>query len=106
MAVLQRNIQQIVGCNLVKAGFHVIYADNGEQAFNLIKKERPKLIVLGLMPPLYLLVGLALLQQEALFSPARVASFLPFSFSWPALVVFFRIDNLVLPRGHHFCVED
>jgi len=45
------NIQQLVGYNLAKAGFHVLYADNGEQALSLIKRERPELIVLDLMLP-------------------------------------------------------
>ena len=45
------NIQQLVGYNLAKAGFHVIYADKGEQAFDLIRRERPELIVLDLMLP-------------------------------------------------------
>ncbi len=45
------NIQQLVGYNLAKAGFHVIYADNGEQALSLIKREKPELIVLDLMLP-------------------------------------------------------
>jgi len=45
------NIQQLVGYNLAKAGFHVIYADNGEQALSVIKRERPELIVLDLMLP-------------------------------------------------------
>lgn len=45
------NIQQLVGYNLAKAGFHVLYADNGEQALSVIKRERPELIVLDLMLP-------------------------------------------------------
>jgi two-component system phosphate regulon response regulator PhoB len=45
------NIQQLVGYNLAKAGFHVIYADKGEQAFDLIRREKPELIVLDLMLP-------------------------------------------------------
>jgi len=45
------NIQQLVGYNLAKAGFHVTYADNGEQALNVIKREKPELIVLDLMLP-------------------------------------------------------
>ncbi|MFA6899444.1 MAG: response regulator transcription factor [Desulfurivibrionaceae bacterium] len=45
------NIQQLVGYNLAKAGFHVLYADNGEQALNQIKRERPELVVLDLMLP-------------------------------------------------------
>jgi len=45
------NIQQLVGYNLAKAGFNVIYADNGEQALSVIKRERPELIVLDLMLP-------------------------------------------------------
>jgi len=45
------NIQQLVGYNLAKAGFHVVYADNGEQALSVIKREKPELIVLDLMLP-------------------------------------------------------
>ena len=45
------NIQQLVGYNLAKAGFHVLYADNGEQALSVIKREKPELIVLDLMLP-------------------------------------------------------
>lgn len=45
------NIQQLVGYNLAKAGFHVLYADNGEQALSVIKRERPELIILDLMLP-------------------------------------------------------
>jgi two-component system phosphate regulon response regulator PhoB len=45
------NIQQLVGYNLAKAGFHVIYADKGEQAFDLIRIEKPALVVLDLMLP-------------------------------------------------------
>ena len=45
------NIQQLVGYNLAKAGFHVVYADNGEQALSVIKREKPELIILDLMLP-------------------------------------------------------
>ncbi|HCC54007.1 MAG TPA: DNA-binding response regulator [Desulfobulbaceae bacterium] len=45
------NIQQLVGYNLTKAGFQVIYADKGEQAFDLIRIEKPALVVLDLMLP-------------------------------------------------------
>ncbi|MFA7382822.1 MAG: response regulator transcription factor [Desulfurivibrionaceae bacterium] len=45
------SIQQLVGYNLAKAGFHVLYADNGEQALSVIKREKPELIVLDLMLP-------------------------------------------------------
>lgn len=45
------NIQQLVGYNLAKAGFHVVYADNGEQALTVIKREKPELIILDLMLP-------------------------------------------------------
>lgn len=45
------NIQQLVGYNLAKAGFHVLYADNGEQSLIVIKREKPDLIVLDLMLP-------------------------------------------------------
>ncbi|ADH86265.1 response regulator transcription factor [Desulfurivibrio alkaliphilus] len=45
------NIQQLVGYNLVKAGFQVIYADNGEQALALVQREAPDLVVLDVMLP-------------------------------------------------------
>jgi two-component system, OmpR family, alkaline phosphatase synthesis response regulator PhoP len=45
------NIQQLIGYNLAKAGLHVLYADDGEQALVLIEKERPDLVVLDLMLP-------------------------------------------------------
>jgi two-component system phosphate regulon response regulator PhoB len=45
------NIQQLVGYNLAKAGFHVLYADNGEQALATVKREQPDLLVLDLMLP-------------------------------------------------------
>ncbi|TBV79432.1 MAG: response regulator transcription factor [Desulfobulbaceae bacterium] len=45
------NIQQLVGYNLAKAGFQVLYADNGEQALTLVRQENPDLIVLDIMLP-------------------------------------------------------
>ncbi len=45
------NIQQLVGYNLAKAGFHVLYAENGEQALAIVKREQPDLLVLDLMLP-------------------------------------------------------
>lgn len=45
------NIQQLVGYNLAKAGFHVLYAENGEQALATVKREQPDLLVLDLMLP-------------------------------------------------------
>jgi two-component system phosphate regulon response regulator PhoB len=45
------NIQQLVGYNLAKAGFNVLYADNGEQALASVKRELPDLMVLDIMLP-------------------------------------------------------
>lgn len=45
------NIQQLVGYNLAKAGFQVLYADNGEQALAMVRRQRPDLVVLDVMLP-------------------------------------------------------
>lgn len=45
------DIQQLVGFNLIKAGFQVEYADSGEQALDKIKSQHPDLIVLDIMLP-------------------------------------------------------
>ena len=45
------NIQQLVGYNLAKAGFQVLYADNGEQALTMVRRENPDLVVLDIMLP-------------------------------------------------------
>jgi two-component system, OmpR family, alkaline phosphatase synthesis response regulator PhoP len=45
------NIQQLVGYNLARAGLHVLYADNGEQALALVKREKPDLVLLDVMLP-------------------------------------------------------
>jgi len=45
------NIQQLVGYNLAKAGYHVLHAENGEQALPMVKREKPDLVVLDLMLP-------------------------------------------------------
>ena len=45
------NIQQLVGYNLVKAGFQVLYADSGEQALSLLFRENPDLMILDIMLP-------------------------------------------------------
>ena len=45
------SIQQLVGYNLAKAGFQVLYADNGDQALTRVKKDKPDLVVLDLMLP-------------------------------------------------------
>ena len=45
------DIQQLVGYNLIKAGFQVEYADSGEEALGKIKKQYPDLILLDIMLP-------------------------------------------------------
>ncbi len=45
------NIQQLVGYNLAKAGFTVLYAENGEQALASVKRDAPDLMVLDIMLP-------------------------------------------------------
>ena len=45
------NIQQLVGYNLTKAGYHTTYADTGEQALSVLAKAKPDLILLDLMLP-------------------------------------------------------
>jgi two-component system, OmpR family, alkaline phosphatase synthesis response regulator PhoP len=45
------NIQQLVGYNLAKAGFSVLYAENGEQALISVKRDTPDLMVLDIMLP-------------------------------------------------------
>ena len=45
------NIQQLVGYNLAKAGFLVLYADNGEQALAMVQQDNPDLVVLDIMLP-------------------------------------------------------
>jgi two-component system, OmpR family, alkaline phosphatase synthesis response regulator PhoP len=45
------NIQQLVGYNLAKSGFQVLYAGNGEQALASVKRELPDLVVLDIMLP-------------------------------------------------------
>ena len=45
------DIQQLVGYNLIKAGFLVEYGDSSEQALEKIKNQLPDLILLDLMLP-------------------------------------------------------
>lgn len=45
------DIQQLVGYNLIKAGFLVEYADSGEQALEKINNQIPDLLLLDLMLP-------------------------------------------------------
>ena len=45
------DIQQLVGYNLIKAGFLVEYGDSGEQAMETIRNQTPDLILLDLMLP-------------------------------------------------------
>ena len=45
------DIQQLVGYNLMKAGFLVEYVDSGEQALEKINNQTPDLILLDLMLP-------------------------------------------------------
>jgi two-component system phosphate regulon response regulator PhoB len=45
------DIQQLVGYNLIKAGFLVEYGDSGEQALEKIRHQSPDLMLLDLMLP-------------------------------------------------------
>jgi two-component system phosphate regulon response regulator PhoB len=45
------DIQQLVGFNLIKAGFQVEYADSGEQALERISNQHSDLILLDIMLP-------------------------------------------------------
>jgi len=45
------DIQQLVGYNLIKAGFQVEYGDTGEQALEKLKNQTPDIILLDLMLP-------------------------------------------------------
>jgi two-component system phosphate regulon response regulator PhoB len=45
------DIQQLVGFNLMKAGFHVSCAGNGEDGFRLLKKEKIDCVLLDIMLP-------------------------------------------------------
>jgi len=47
----EEDIQQLVGFNLIKAGFLVEYADSGEQALDKIQEQHPDLVLLDLMLP-------------------------------------------------------
>jgi len=47
----EEDIQQLVGFNLIKAGFLVEYADSGEQALDKIQTQHPDLVLLDLMLP-------------------------------------------------------
>jgi len=47
----EEDIQQLVGFNLIKAGFQVEYADSGEQGLEKIARQHPDLILLDLMLP-------------------------------------------------------
>ena len=47
----EEDIQQLVGFNLIKAGFQVEYSDSGEQALEKILEHHPDLILLDLMLP-------------------------------------------------------
>lgn len=45
------DIQQLVGFNLIKAGFQIDYADTGEQALDKVRQQEPDLLLLDLMLP-------------------------------------------------------
>jgi two-component system phosphate regulon response regulator PhoB len=46
-----QDIQQLVGYNLIKAGFQVEYADSGEEALDMVRHQHPDLVLLDLMLP-------------------------------------------------------
>ncbi len=48
----EKNIRELLGFNLEKEGYKVIYAANGEQAIELIETEQPNLLILDLMLPI------------------------------------------------------
>lgn len=45
------DIQQLVSYNLIKAGFHVICADSGEEGLRILEQEQVDLVLLDLMLP-------------------------------------------------------
>ena len=45
------DIQQLVSYNLIRAGFHVICADSGEEALDILQQEAVDLVILDLMLP-------------------------------------------------------
>ena len=45
------NIQQLVGYNLIKAGFSVSHAERGDEGLARIKADKPDLVILDLMLP-------------------------------------------------------
>jgi two-component system, OmpR family, alkaline phosphatase synthesis response regulator PhoP len=47
----EEDILQLVTFNLVKAGYNVICAEDGEKALKLIKQQQPDLVILDLMLP-------------------------------------------------------
>jgi len=47
----ENDILTLLEYNLQKAGFHVISAQDGPEAVNAAKKERPDLIILDIMLP-------------------------------------------------------
>lgn len=47
----EADIQQLVSYNLIKAGFHVTCADNGEEALNCMTQENIDCVLLDLMLP-------------------------------------------------------
>jgi two-component system alkaline phosphatase synthesis response regulator PhoP/two-component system response regulator VicR len=47
----EERIVKLLQVNLQKAGYDVVSASNGNEALNIIKKEKPDLIILDIMMP-------------------------------------------------------
>ncbi|MFA5478408.1 MAG: response regulator [Candidatus Muiribacteriota bacterium] len=47
----EKNILRIIQFNLTKAGYNVITAEDGGEAFEKIVKEKPDLVILDIMMP-------------------------------------------------------
>jgi len=47
----EEDIQQLVSFNLIKAGYHVLWADSGEEGIRHLENEKVDCILLDLMLP-------------------------------------------------------